>query len=354
MERAGTIRPKQGSLHVLMRGLLVVVAVFVLVGSAISQTPEAPEIVGSLTGVSISTSVDRREIYIGDLITYRVTIQYDSTLELVPPPLGANLQSFEIKEYQTDVLTRLEDGRLQSENVFIISTFTTGDYVIAPVPVVFHLPDGTTKAVRSDSVPIKVLSLLENTADSTDIKPLKAQYEFERDMVKYYLYRGLVLLMLVVVALLVWRIYRKKEKLDEPVDLRPAWEIAFEKLAMLKQRNLPAGGQFKEFYIALTEIIRSYYENMYNINVMDMTTGEFLTSFRALELPAGHFERTEKFFTHADLVKFAKYVPELQRIEEDFEEVHQAIETVRVDFERRLSMQVNINGKANQTTEVTS
>ncbi|MEW6413359.1 MAG: hypothetical protein AB1483_12955 [Candidatus Zixiibacteriota bacterium] len=332
----------------------LIVLVLSAMVSAQQADQQPADTVGSMAGVSITTSVDRAEVYIGDLITYKVTIQYDSTLELVPPPLGANLGAFDVKDYQSDILTRLDDGRFQSENIFVLSTFTTGDYVIPPIPAVFNLPDGSRKVLLSDVVPIKVLSLLGDANDSTDIKPLKAQYEFKRDLIKYYIYGGLGLLVLLVAGLLIWLKLRKKKVAAESVDLRPAWEIAFEKLAMLKQKNLSAEGRFKQFYIELTEIIRSYYEKMYGINVMDMTTGEFLTAFRGLELPSGHFERTEKFFAHADLVKFAKYVPELQRTEKDFEEVHQAIETVRVEYERRLTAQVSINGKARQATEVTS
>ncbi len=321
--------------------ILAIVFALSIPGAVVAQ--DVPAIVGSIAGVSISTSVDKAEIYIGDLITYKVVIQYDSTLELIPPPLGANLQIFEVKEYQTDILTRLDDGRMQSENTFVFSTFTTGDYVIEPVPVVFNLPDGKRKALLSDAVSIKVLSLLDNVSDSTDIKPLKAQYEFERDLTRYYIYSGIGLLLLIIVVLLLWYGYRRKTETSEPVDLRPAWEIAFENLAMLRQKNLPHDGHYKQFYIELTEIIRSYYEKMYQIKVMDMTTEEFLTAFRELELPNGHYERTAKFFAHADLVKFAKHVPDVERIDEDFEEVHQSIELVRVDYERRLTSQVSIS-----------
>ena len=50
------------------------------------------------------------------------------------------------------------------------------------------------------------------------------------------------------------------------------------------------------------------------------------------------------FLSHADLVKFAKMVPQDGRTDEDFEEIHQAIEIVRADWERRLRPQVTVNG----------
>ena len=92
-----------------------------------------------------------------------------------------------VKDYQSDIMTRLEGGRLQSKNIFVLSTFTTGDYVIPPIPVLFNLPDGSRKALLSEGVPIKVLSMLGGVGDSVDIKPLKPQYEFVRDWRQYIL-----------------------------------------------------------------------------------------------------------------------------------------------------------------------
>ncbi len=312
-----------------------------VIGATCGLAQDVTDTVTSVPGISIQTEVDRAEIYIGDLIKYTVTIEYDSTYQLIPPPLGANLGAFDVKDYQSDILTRLEGGRFRSTNIFVLSTFTTGDYVIPPIPVIFDLPDSSRKALLSEAVPIKVLSLLGNASDSVDIKPLKSQYEFVRDLTAYYAVGAAGLLVLILLAILVWLKLRRKKKVEEPVDLRPAWEIAFEKLAFLKQKELPDQGQFKRYYIELTEIIRAYYERMYNLNVLDMTTAEFLEAFVRLKLPDGLYDETKEFLGHADLVKFAKFVPELERTESDFEYAHSAVEVVRADFERRLQPQLD-------------
>jgi len=333
-------------MKVRFQNIALAMIIALLTGRAMAQQPV--DTVGSLTGIEIKTSVDRAEIYIGDLITYTVTITYDSTYELVPPPLGANLGAFDVKDYQTDVITRLPDGRVQSENIFKLSTFTTGDYVIPPLPALFNLPDSSRKVVLSEAVPIKVLSMLENAGDSLDIKPPKAQYEFERDLTPYYLWGGLGLLLLIAVVTLIWVKLRRKETKAEPVDLRPPWEIAFEKLAMLKQKDLLDQAQYKLYYIELTEIVRTFHERMYNINVLDMTTEEFLEAFKEQYLPEGFYERTDRFLKRADLVKFAKFVPEKDAAEADFDEAHDMIEIVRADFAIRQSSRVTIGGQINE------
>jgi hypothetical protein len=298
-----------------------------------TSAQQLPDTVSSLQGIEIETSVDRADILIGDLITYKLIITYDSTYELIPPPLGANLGAFDVKDYHPDIITLLEGGRRQSENIFILSTFTTGDYVIPPLPILFNMPDGGRKVVLSESVPIKVRSLLESAGDSLDIRSLKAQFEFKRDLTPYYLWGGLGLLLLIALVVFLWlRLRRRKEEV-EPVDLRPPWEIAFEKLALLKEKGLLEDVQFKQFYIELTEISRAYLGRMYLIEALDMTTEELLSGLKRLQLADSLRETLDSFFNHADLVKFARFVPDTDRAEEDLDVVHDVVEALRADFQ---------------------
>jgi hypothetical protein len=315
--------------------LFLILVTVVVVAPAQAQDLESADTVSSLPGIEITTSVDNAEAYIGDLITYKVTVTYDSTITLEPSPIGANLGSFDVKDYNTDVTRTLEDGRKQTENTFVLSTFTTGDYIIPPLPIVFTLPDGERKILLSDSVPIKIKSLLENESDSVDIRPAKPQYQFLRDWTYYYIWGGVALVVILVGLFLWWRWRRKRLEEGEPVDLRPPWEIAFEKLALLKQEELPQKQEYKEYYFRLTELAREYVGRVYRINVLDMTTEEFVGRVNELDMPDDSSERTIEFLRHADLVKFAKFVPENGRTDVDFEFVHDLVEKIRIDHLRR-------------------
>ncbi len=311
------------------------IALFVLFTSLPVLAQDEPDTVKSLPGIEIETSVDRAEVYIGDLIAYQLTIIHDSTIELVPPPLGANLGAFDVKDYESDIRSKLPDGRIKNVSKFVLSTFTTGDYVIPPIPVMFTMPDSSKKVMLSQEVPIKVSSLLAVGADSADIRPLKPPYEFKRGLRPYYFWGGLILLILAFCGILMWLRLRKKKAAGAQLDLRPAWEIAFERLALLKQQNLVGEGKYKQYYIELTEITREYLGRMYSINVLDMTTEEFLLVFEEQQLPTGLHENTGRFLRHADLVKFAKLVPETERVEVDFDYVYDMVEQVRADFQWR-------------------
>jgi len=329
--------------------IFILALVLFSAGSPVAQeqTPVV-DTVSNLSGIEIETSVDKAEIYIGDLITYKVSITYDSAYELIPPPLGANLGSFDVKDYQSDIITKLDDGRIRSDNIFKLSTFTTGDYVIPPIPAIFNLNDGSRKALLSEAVPIKVQSLLLNVDDSTDINPLKAQFEFQRDYTMYYVWGSVIFLALLIAAYFIWRFLRKRKEYVKPVDPRKPWEISFEQLALLKQKNLINDKLYKQYYIELTEIIRSYLQKIYQINVLDMTTEEFLEVFSKQELPGGLYTQTESFLKHADLIKFAKFIPETERTDSDYKLVHDMIDDVRLDYEKRQREQISIQTKPDE------
>lgn len=308
--------------------------------------------VNSLPGVEIQTSVDRADIYVGDLITYKLIIIHDSTIELIPPPLGANLGAFDVKDYNPDVVSKRDDGRLQSDNSFVLSTFTTGDYIIPPIPVVFILSDSTKKLMISEPVPIKVNSLLLNTDDSLDIKPLKTQHAFERDYSNYYLYGGLAFMALLIAAIILWYRLRRKAAHLDPEDLRDPWEIAFERLALLRQENLTDAGSHKLYYIELSEIARWYLGKVYRKNVLDMTTDEFMSQFEAIELPADIYDNAIMFFKYADLVKFARLIPENDKTDHDFNTVYNIVEQVRLEKHREKEVEANLKEKTEKDEPV--
>ncbi|MBK7141675.1 MAG: hypothetical protein IPH75_06320 [bacterium] len=302
----------------------------------------------SIPGIQITTSVDKAEVFIGDLITYEVTIEHDSAITLIPPPLGANLGAFDVKDYDPDKEKKLEGGRVQTTTTFVLSTFTTGDYVIPAIPILFELPDKTRKVMLAEPVPIKIKSMLENAGDSVDIRPVKDPYEFKRNWVPYYLLGGSLMILLIAFAL--WWKLRKRPEAGAYVDLRPPWEIAYEKLALLQSSPTLADEKYKDYYVALTEIIRDFLGRVYRITVLDMTTEEFLVIFKGMDLPEGLYGQTSDLLQHADLVKFAKYVPERSRAEQDFEAAHTIVNLVRIEEERRQQTQMHLASNTTPTS----
>ena len=226
--------------------------------------------------------------------------------------------------------------------------------MIPPVPVGFMLPDSSQKIIFSESVPINVKSMLENAGDSVDIKPLKQQYEFEFDWTPYLIWGSVAFIVLLLGGYLLYRKFRSKDEQAVIIDKRPPWEIAFEQIVLLKQKGLTEQNLFKLYYIELTEISRIYLGKMYRVNVIDMTTEEFLDSFVDISLPHDLFERSKTFLMYADLIKFAKLEPENGRMNKDYDFVYELIELIRIDYEKKQQAELQKNKRPEHKVEVGS
>ncbi len=329
--------PKRvGSTVAIILGLLLVTAL-----GASAQNPE--DTVSSLPGVEITTSVDMAEMYVGDLVTYSITITRDPAIIMTPPPLGANLGAFDVKDYDSDVETKLDDGRLQTKSTFKLSTFTTGDYTIPPIPVAFMLPDSTRKVMLSESVPITVLSLLEQGGADLKLRPMKPPFAFKRSFYQTYRWYLLAAGILLIAGLILLWIRRRGADEEDVVDTRAPWEIAFEKLAVLREAGYLQNEQHKAYYFELTEVAREYLGRMYEVDSLEMTTEEFAETFAEINLPDGSHDNVLAFLRHADLVKFARMIPQQNRSEDDFLFVHATVDSVRADVEQRREAEMHVN-----------
>lgn len=320
-------------------------------GAAGAQTL-APDTVAALADVQITASVDKLSLYIGDRVRFNLTIVYDSTYRLIPPPIAGALKQFEVKEYRTDIISVLENGDWRSESWFDVTAYRVGAHTIPAVPVTFELPDGRQRVVKSEPISLTVKSLLSELYDtipeSLDVRPLKAQLtrdEFEKPPFPWlYVIAGSLFLSGVAVLLWLRRGYARRAL--SPIDRRTPWETAFEELAVLGQKHYPARQMYKEYYFELTEILRAYLGRMYSINALDMTTSEFMQAVRTRFLPDSFDSRLESLLRHADLVKFAKMVPAQDRPQQDYQETHDLIELVRRDHDREHQPVIAREGEA--------
>jgi hypothetical protein len=91
----------------------------------------------------------------------------------------------------------------------------------------------------------------------------------------------------------------------------PAHVIAFRELEKLKEEQLWQKGAIKTYYTRLTEILRQYLENRFRVFSLELTTDETLDSLIKTGFKKdGSYKQLKTVLTGADLVKFAKHIPE--------------------------------------------
>jgi hypothetical protein len=273
--------------------------------------------------VSVKAEIDRQQAYIGDRLNFTLTIVSDSSIAVDSIPIGDRLGDFEVKGREYD-MSGTEDGRIRLMAKFIIAAYETGPIWLPRVKLSFLMPDSTMTEIETDSLRVTILSLAEGDS-LADIRRLKPEVYFGGRFPWIYLIIGAI----VVSALVYWLVKRKKRMRDgvdaEPVDTRPPWVVAEERLKYLRESSLLADSEFKPFYLRLTDIIRRYLEPRYGIDVLDRTTFELRGEMSRMNLDQRQYDRLFDMFDGADLVKFAKFHPELNQAETDFQRAWQFV-----------------------------
>lgn len=90
----------------------------------------------------------------------------------------------------------------------------------------------------------------------------------------------------------------------------PAHVIALQALEELNGKKLWQSGQYKLFHTELTDILRRYIEQRYQVSAMESTTDEILEMLLELTMTQkSSYNNLKEVLQMADLVKFAKYQP---------------------------------------------
>ncbi len=136
---------------------------------------------------------------------------------------------------------------------------------------------------------------------------------------------------LLLAALAYW-IYHKFIKKAPPAPLTKFQQV------MQDLSNLDPQQDSKEFYLALTEISRAYFEEELFIPALDRTLDELLPALRAHEmLRTPQVLTIKEIFERADLAKFAKAQIQLQDKQEDQRAIISLITEINTAYELKLA-----------------
>jgi hypothetical protein len=269
--------------------------------------------------ISVESHVNRATITIGDRILYTLTVKTEPSLKLEPLALGSNLGAFEVKDYKIYDPVKNKDGKVINKSEYVITTFTTGEYVIPPIAVHYTDPKGEKKEIQSEPLFVLVKSVGATESDKEDIRGLKPPIEIKGGYWTYLL----ILPALVLLGAFGFFYYRQKSKgvglpkVSEELK-KPAWEVALLELENLKNSDLLDRKEVKKYYIILSDIIRKYLERRYQITALDRTTPEVKLELKSVKVDKEIMDSVYDFLFCCDLVKFAKYVPSKEEIEKDW------------------------------------
>ena len=259
----------------------------------------------------VSAAIDSTTLFIGDQTDLHLRATCEAGEQVQLPMLDKQLISgVEIVDRTIVDTTILSDGRVQYNQYLTLTSFEDSLFYIEPLPFV-----SGEDTVWSESLMLNVVQPFE--IDSTDmaITDIKGIY---RAPIWWWGILRWVLLSIAIAGVgvggyyLITYLRRRTGNINEtmtPIEpLRPADEVALEKLDIIREQKIWQTGQIKEYHTQLTDVVREYIARRFDVSSTEQTSDETLRAMRPLlnnqkEL----YEQLRKMLTLADLVKFAKW-----------------------------------------------
>ncbi|MFW5699326.1 MAG: hypothetical protein ACOCXS_00315 [Bacteroidota bacterium] len=262
--------------------------------------------------ISITAKPDTNTIIIGEQTTYTIRVVKDQNVQVVFPDLETDTlaNGIEILDFAGSDSSILEDGQELITRSYLITSFDSGLFYIPPMHFPFY-GENISDTIQTSASYLEVRSIPVNLQeDIKDIKgPLRAPVTF-REILPWLL--GVIVAAGIMVFLMY---YFKQQKADKPIiqvkkPREPAHVRALRDLEKLKAEKLWQQGKIKEYYSRLTDIVRLYIEERYNIPAMEETSSELLYEFekRGWKKEIA-YELLRQLLVIADLAKFAKEKP---------------------------------------------
>ncbi len=277
--------------------------------------------------IKISASVDSTDYLVGDYINFNIEVIHKQNIDVVKPELPDSIKFIEL-------ISKSEHHKIEDENsvdnfTFVLSVYDSARVTIPPVPINYKAKsDSAYLTILTDSISFSVHSL--KISESEDIKDVKSPLTIPFDW-KTFLLWLIILIVLVVSGIIIYKKYFRKGKEEkEEIKIKlPPHRVALNALNNLEEKKLWQKGMVKEYHSEITEIIRKYFEERFDLPAMELTSSESIDLLKKHPDAKAIIEITRQFFTNADLVKFAKFIPMDSVNEEMMKQAHQIVNTTK-------------------------
>lgn len=285
-------------------------------------------------GIEIKVEAEPRTAAVGDPIRIDLNITMPKGFRATVPSVGTAVGDFTILEFYSGPsypgarqLPVTED-QTRHQARLVVAVYKVGEFEFPPIRCTLRDPSGKEIAAAGSPVKIQIQSIL--TEKDTTPRDLKKQAELQEPIPWiFWLALGLAV---IVAAFLIrwWRLRQRRPETAQPrqPELDP-FALAEAELRGLLSLGLLEKGLTKQFYVALSEIIKKVLAAGYGVPTAEQTTGEIAEDLRKLQFEAKNLHRIESFLANSDLVKFAKYHPSKLESDTTVTEAFQILEASR-------------------------
>ncbi|KAA5534028.1 BatD family protein [Paenimyroides baculatum] len=279
----------------------------------------------------VTSAVDSTQIKIGSAFNLTVKATANEGSKVVFPN-QQNIGPFEVLE-QSKTDTVLDGKRMELIKKYTLTQFDEGDYVVPRLSVYI---DG--KNHQTNLFNIKVNNVTVDTLKQP-MHDIKAQIGGETDTDKLWKYLVAIALCFLagLAAYFIIKRIQNKNLTEEDLYKTPLERVT-KKLQLLDSKRLVLNGDVKSYYSEMTDVIRDYIEEVFEIPAKESTTSEVIQMLfqtiqsKKLQLSKESINDLKRVLQTADLVKFAKSEPMMNEIEQD----RRASEVISVSIDKAI------------------
>ena len=254
-----------------------------------------------------SASASKDSLTVGEVFTISLKLQLDQPYDKVefpdssafPPVLELlNTQQFRVTDFADSVL-------------YTLQFFGNQDITLPPFRILL-INARDTSAIFTNPIALYFKTILPS--EDAELKPLKPIFDISGFPWALAII-ALALLLAAALAYYTWRKNQNKEPVQKEVEFEPYISPLTEletTLNYLKQEyDLANTKDYKFFYTSLSDSIRAYFEELYNIPALESTSRELFRYLDAFGVDHEMIKSTRLVLNRSDMVKFAKYTPTL-------------------------------------------
>lgn len=260
--------------------------------------------------VTVDATIDSLQILIGKQAKIKLQVSLDAKQKAIFPHLTDSIvkgiEIIGIAKQDTQFLNNKQ--RLLITKEYTVTSFDAALYYIPP----FQIKIGG-KIYSSKALALKVNTIPVDVKHPDKFFPQK---EVMNPPFMWSDWAGLIFLSILGIPLLfivIFLIMRLRD--NKPIIRRiklepklPPHQLAMKEIERIKSERVWQKGQSKEYYTELTDTLRTYIQNRFGFNAMEMTSSEIIDILMDVK-DKQSINDLKQLFQTADLVKFAKHDP---------------------------------------------
>ena len=302
--------------------------------------------------ITAKASTDKSNYQVGDYINYTIQVDYAKGMKVYQPFIKDSLSSLSIIKTENPIVSE-KNGTETATYKYVISGYDSTGVTIPSIPVLYQTAGDTTMhyaLTNPVSFTIRTLKINPNG----DIRDVKDPMTIPLDW-RWIAFWILLVLILAAAVYYFYNRYKKKKLGMEPVRKvvkLPAYTIALNSLHELEDKKLWQSGKVKEYHSEITEIIRRYFEERFNLPALELTTSEAVELLKQRRETEPILDLTYNFLSNADMVKFAKFVPLSSVNEEMLKQAYEIVHKTIPEVEESNEDETASGGLSEEKTEV--